>query len=190
MNRWLGLALISLGVSTPLQAASLSLDAHEIGSKETYRSHWEIWGSYDRSYVRGKQILVTVRDLSRKAASCKISVYFIAQPAPGAKRFIYDLQEFTPEFRGRLEMSAPIQARDLRARVRYLAPFGTIYGKGATIDGWIVVGSSDDGVFGIKASSQTLLEIAQEHERQPQSLGQMIAEYDTAISQRSQRSRN
>ena len=60
---------------------SLSLDAHEIGTADGYQSYWEAdLGSYDRDYSRGKRILVTIRDFSRKVPKCQIDVYFIARP--------------------------------------------------------------------------------------------------------------
>ena len=139
-------------------AGSLSLDAHEIGTKDSFQSYWEDWGgSYDREYARGKRILVTVRDFSRKAAQCDITVYFIAHPVfDPERRFIYDRKEFPVRFRGRLEMSGPVAAADLHARILNIAGFAR-HGRGAEMDGWIVIGEVRGQVFDAKASSPTLL---------------------------------
>jgi hypothetical protein len=167
-----------------VNAASLSLESHEIGTRDTFQSHWETdWGSYDRDYARGKRILVTVRDFSRKVPSCDVAVYFIARPLfTAAGRFIYDRKEFSPQFRGRLEISGPVSSQDLHARILNLAALGQKYGSGAEMDGWIVVGKLEGRVFDIRASSQTLLEIAHENPRQPESLRQMIADYEKVVA--------
>jgi hypothetical protein len=162
------------------------LEAHEIGTKDGFHSNWETdWGSYDRDYVRGKCILVTVRDFSRKTPRCQIAVYFIARPVFDPNfRFIYDRKEFSPEFRGRIDVTGPVAAQDLRARIVNLALSGERYGKGADMDGWIVIGKLGDSVFDIRASSQTLLEIAQNNDRQTQTLTQMVADYERAVAKK------
>jgi hypothetical protein len=169
-------------VCVPLYAGSLSLDAHEIGTDDSYRSNWETdWGSYDREYHRGKRILVTVRDFSRKVPACDISVYFIAHPMFNPSiHFIYDRKEFSPQFRGRIEVVGPVDAGELKARVLNLAALGERYGSGADLDGWIVIGKFNGRVFDVRASNQTLLEIAQTNPRQSQTLTQMVAEYEKA----------
>src|SRR5947207_3250044 len=98
------LATISLN---SLQAGTLSLEAHEIGTGDARTSLWETdYGSYDRDFSRSKKILVTLHNLSRKPASFAVTVYFIARPtvAPGAQGydpralFIYDRREHSSEF--------------------------------------------------------------------------------------------
>ncbi|GEM_PF-6625412 len=142
-------------------AGSLSLDAHEIGTKDSFQSYWEDWGgSYDRDYARGKRVLVTVRDFSRKVPQCDVTVYFVAHPVFDPQhRFIYDRKEFPVRFRGRLEASGPVSASDLHARIVNIVGFAR-YGRGAEMDGWIVIGEVNGQVFDVKASGPTLLEIA------------------------------
>jgi hypothetical protein len=164
------------------RVSALSLDAHEIGTADGFRSYWETdWGSYDRDYARGKRILVTIHDFSRKIQKCEINVYFIARPLFTQNvHFIYDRKRFFPELRGRIEVSGPVGAADLHARILNLAALGERYGNGADMDGWIVVGKLRDRVFGIRASSQTLLEIAEASPRQAENLAKMIADYERA----------
>jgi len=159
---------------------SLSLDAHEIGTADGYQSYWETdWGSYDREYARGKRILVTIHDVSRKVPRCQVDVYFIARPLfRPYGRFIYDHRRLFPQLRGRLEVSGPVAARDLHARMLNLALLGRQYGRGADMDGWIVVGKVGDGVFGMRASSQTLLAIAQNDSRRNETLADLIEHYN------------
>lgn len=161
-------------------AGSLSLEAHEIGSQGISHSNWETdWGSYDRTYTNGKRLLVTVRDMSQRIASCDVAVYFIAHPAfRPTLRFIYDRQSFSPQFRGRTEISGPVNAQSLHSRIQNYATLGETYSSGADFDGWVVVGRSNGEIFDVKASSQTLLEIAQENPRQQQSLAKMVATYE------------
>jgi hypothetical protein len=159
---------------------SLSLDAHEIGTADGYQSYWETdWGSYDRDYSRGKRILVTIRDFSRKVPKCQIDVYFIARPLfQPYQHFIYDHRRLFPQLRGRLEVSGPVAARDLHARMLNLAALGEQYGRGADMDGWIVVGKAGDRVFGMRASSQALLAIAQNDSGQNETLSDLIEQYN------------
>src|SRR4051812_22556539 len=183
MRAMISLVAISLSCVVA-QGGSLSLEAHEIGTKDTFRSFWESdWGSYDRDYARGKRLLVTVRDFSRKIPECLISVYFIARQinAPD-QRFIYHRKEFTVHFRGRIEVAGPVDAPDLRARIVNLAEYGTRFVKGADMDGWIVIGRvNEDQVFDVRASSQTLLEIAHENPRQAQTLNHLISDYEDIL---------
>lgn len=160
---------------------SLSLDAHEIGTADSYQSYWETdWGSYDRNYARGKRILVTIHDLSRKVPKCQIDVYFIARPLfTPSVHFIYDHRRLYPHLRARLETSGPLGARELRARMVNLAALGRRYGRGADMDGWIVIARVGERVFGVRASSQTLLDIAQNESRANETLKDLIAQYDS-----------
>ena len=177
---------VVLALAVSVRAGSLSLEAHEIGTNDSFHSNWQTdWGSYDRTYHRGKRILVTVRDFSRKIPMCDISVYFVAHQVFNSNdRFIYDRKEFSPQFRGRIEISGPVDAAELRARIVNLAGLGQVYGSGADLDGWIVVGKVDNRIFDIRASNQTLLEIAQGNERQAQSLAEMIGDYEKALGRR------
>jgi hypothetical protein len=163
-------------------ARSLSLDAHEIGTADGYQSYWETdWGSYDREYARGKRILVTIHDVSRKVPKCQIDVYFIARPLfQPYSHFIYDHRRLFPQLRGRLEIKGPVAAHDLHARMVNLAALGRQYGRGADMDGWIVIGKVGGRVFGIHASSQTLLAVAQNDSRQNETLSDLIAQYNSA----------
>jgi len=156
------------------------LEAYEIGTADGFQSYWETdWGSYDSDYARGKRILVTIRDFSRKIQKCEVNVYFIARPVFNPNvHFIYDHRQFFPEFRGRIELSGPVDAGDLHARILNLAPLGPRYGRRADMDGWIVVGKLQNRIFDIRASSQTLLEIAQENPRQTESFTSMISDYE------------
>ena len=163
----------------PPHFQSLSISAHEIGTADSYQSYWEAdWGSYDRDYARGKRILVTIHDTSRKIPKCQIDVYFIGRPVfDPATHFIYDHRRLFPHLRGRLEINGPVAAVDLHARITNLATLGRSYGGGADMDGWIVIGSVDGQVFGVAASSRTLEAIAREDPSAPERLSDLINGY-------------
>jgi hypothetical protein len=186
LKKAIAVRLVCLSLCASVHAGSLSLDAHETGTDNSFHSNWETdWGSYDREYHRGKRIVVTVRDFSRKLASCDVSVYFVAHPLFNPNvRFIYDRKQFSPEFRGRIEVAGPVDAAELKARVTNYALLREQYGTGADLDGWIVIGRYNGQVFDIRASSQTLLEIAQANPRQSQTLSQMIEDYERTSSKR------
>jgi hypothetical protein len=61
---------------------------------------------------------------------------------------------------------------------------GAKYVAGADIDGWIVVGEVNGQSFQIRASNQTLLEMAQGNPRQTDSLAAMIADYEKATKRK------
>jgi hypothetical protein len=123
--------------SARARASDLSLEAHEISSGNPFESNWETsWGSYDRSYSYGKRLLITVRDLARRALFCDVDVYFIGRPVfDASSRFIYDRKSFRPQFRGRIEISGPVGAADLHSRIQSYAALGEKYGSGADFDG-------------------------------------------------------
>jgi len=174
-------AAIASGSSQTFRAASLSLEAKEVGTGISTQRNWETdYGSYDRDYRKRKQISITVRDLSRKAPPLVAQVYFIARPLNGAPRFIYSQSALPVDLAGRIEATAAIAAPDLKSSVQNYAALGRKYVAGADIDGWIVVGEVNGQPFGIRASSQTLLEIAQGNPRQRESLAGLIREYEDA----------
>jgi hypothetical protein len=160
------LSTISL---SSLQASTLSLEAHEIGTGDARISLWETdYGSYDRDLSRSKKILVTLHNLSRKPAPFAVTVYFIAKPtiAPGAQGydpralFIYDRSEHAGEFHNELELAGTFASRVLTANVQHYQALGVEAAAGSDMIGWIVVGWSDGQRFGVAASSQELLQIA------------------------------
>ena len=73
---------------------------------------------------------------------------------------------------------APVAAHDLHARMINLSALGQQYERGADMDGWIVVGKVGDRVFGIRASSQTLLALAQNDSRQDETLAGLVDQYN------------
>lgn len=84
------------------------------------------------------------------------------------------------DLKGRLEVIVDVVAPDLKSSVQNYAALGRRYVAGADIDGRIVVGEYDRQAFQVRASSQTLLEIAQGSPRQSVLLAAMIADYQKA----------
>src|SRR5205807_2457390 len=151
-------------------AGSLSLEAHEIGTGAATYTNWaDDYGGFNREYSRSTQILVTVHDLSRKATSFDVTVYFIARATvpPGdvgrivAHPFIYDRAETSQRLNGALEAKGTFPSRRLAASAQNYPLLGQSYASGADMEGWIVIGRSEGREFGLCASSQTLLAIAQ-----------------------------
>ncbi len=163
----------------------LSLEAHEVGTGDAQISNWETnYGSYDRDFNRSKKVLVTLHNVSRKPAPFAITVYFIAKPtiAPGSigsdarALFIYDRREHAGEFGRDLEIRGAFSSRTLGANITHYQLAGVEYASGADMIGWIVVGYSQGQRFGVAASSQELLQVANGQSRQ--SFEQMIAAYE------------
>jgi hypothetical protein len=95
--------------------SSLNLEAHETGTGVSTQTKWEDgYGGYDRDYLQHKKIIVTVRDLSRKAPRLVAHVYFIARPLNGAPRFIYAQLELPIDLKGQLEATAEVGSPDLK----------------------------------------------------------------------------
>jgi hypothetical protein len=173
------LSIISL---SPVQAGTLSLEAHETGTGDARISLWETnYGSYDRDFSRSKRILVTLRNISRKPAAFAVTVYFIAKPtvAPSAQGydpralFIYDRGEHAGEFHNELELSGAFSSRVLSANVQHYQALGVESASGSDMIGWIVVGWSNGQRFGVATSSQELLQTAN-----TSALESMIAVYE------------
>jgi hypothetical protein len=166
-----------------LEAGTLSLEAHEIGTGDARVSRWETdYGSYNRDFHRAKKILLTLHNLSRKPAPFAVTVYFIAKPAvaPSAQGydpralFIYDRGEHAGEFHDELELSGAFPSRILNANVRHYATApGLDSASGSDMIGWIAVGWSNGQRFGVAASSQELLQIGNSS-----ALESMVAIYD------------
>ena len=170
-------------------AGSLSLDAHEVGTGSvTYTNWYDDWGGYNRDFYRSKRILVTVHDMSRKSSGFDLIVYFIARPAVPPNKigmvtaypFIYDRAETSQKLNGLLEVKGTFPSRTLAANTQNYPLIGEGYASGADMDGWIVIGKSQGFEFGVCASNQTLLEIAQGNPRQHESFAAMVDAYDKA----------
>lgn len=183
-------ALISFTITVSaaaqtFQPSSLNLEAHETGTGVLTQSKWETGhGSYGRDYRQRKKIVVTIRDLSRKAPPLIAHVYFVARPLNGEPKFIYGHSELPIDLGGQLEASADVVAPDLKSSVQNYATRGKQNVAGAEINGWIVVGECNKQPFLVRASNQTLLEIAQGNPRQSSSLPAMIADYQKATHAR------
>jgi hypothetical protein len=176
--------LLVIGASSGY-AGSLSLEAHEIGTGSATYTNWaDDYGGFDRDYSRSKEILVTVHDLSRNAASFDITVYFIARPTvpPAdvgqviAHPFVYDRIETSQNLNGALEVKGTFPSRTLAANAQNYPLIGRSHASGADMDGWIVIGISEGREFGVCASSQTLLAIAQG--RSDESFAEMVRQYE------------
>jgi hypothetical protein len=166
-------------VSQTFRSSSLNLEAHETGTGVATQTRWrDNYGGYDRDYRQRKKIIVTVRDLSRKAPPIVARVYFVARPLNGAQRFIYAQRELPINLNGQLEISADVGSPDLKSSVQSYPLLGAKYVAGADIDGWIVVGEVNGQTFQVRAANQNLLEIAQGNARQRDSFQEMIADYD------------
>src|SRR5690349_21487451 len=161
---------LSATVLSSAEAGALSLEAHEIGTGDARISLWETdYGSYDRDFSRSKRILVTLHNLSRKPSPFAVTVYFIAKPtvAPTAQGydqralFVYDRREHAGEFYNEIELSGAFSSRALGANVKHYQALGVESASGSDMIGWIVLGWSNGERFGVAASSQELLRIAE-----------------------------
>jgi len=160
---------LSTTVLSSAEAGALSVEAHEIGTGDARVSLWETdYGSYDRDFSRSKKILVTLHNLSRKPTPFAVTVYFIAKPtvAPSAQvydsraLFIYDRGEHAGEFHNQIELSGAFSSRVLSANVQHYEALGVESASGSDMIGWIVIGWSNGQRFGVAASGQELLQIA------------------------------
>jgi hypothetical protein len=143
-------------------ARSLTLEANEVGTGVQIIHYWETdWGSYDRDYIDSKKLRILVRDVSRKVAAADVDVYFVAQPMPSGARFIYAHHHELVKMNGLIDAEGAVVAPDIKSRVLNLEALRERYSSGAEHDGWIVIGSYGGQRFGVRASSQTLLDIAQ-----------------------------
>src|SRR5438105_3902936 len=157
----LAIALGALAIVSSANAGALSLEAHETGTGDARISNWETdWGSYDRDFSRSKKIAVTLHNMSRKPAPFAITVYFIAKPtvAPSqsgydARRlFIYDRKEHAGEFHNEIELSGAFASRNLKSNVEHYEVLGVESASGDDMIGWVVLGYSNGGIFGLAAS--------------------------------------
>ena len=163
-------AFLSTTIVGSAEGGALSLEAHEIGTGDARVSLWETdYGSYDRDFSRSKKILVTLHNLSRKPAPFAVTVYFIAKPtvAPSTQGydqralFVYDRREHAGEFHNEIELNGAFSSRVLSANVQHYQALGIESASGSDMIGWIVVGWSNGQRFGVAASSQELLGIAE-----------------------------
>ncbi len=183
--RGLALALYAVAIASPANAGGLSLEAHEIGTGDARISNWEAdWGSYDRDFSRSKKIAITLHNMSRKPAPFAVTVCFIAKPtvAPNqigydARRlFIYDRKEHAGEFHNEIELIGAFASRNLKSNVQHYEALGVDSASGDDMIGWVVLGYSNGDIFGVAASSQELLQLAQGQSYL--SFQKLIAEYE------------
>jgi hypothetical protein len=158
------------------RAGAQSLEAHEVGTGDSTMHNWETtWGSYDRDHHQTKNLRITVRDVTRQVREAQVLVYFVARPLPTGNRFIYSHRSLPVVFGNRMEITGEIPAPSIKSNEQNYALSGRRCSSGAVMDGWIVIGRVGSHVFDARASSQTLLDIAQDNGRQPESLQAMIA---------------
>ena len=141
--------------------ASFSLEAREVGTGSTGYTSWRTdYGSYDRTTVQNKRILVEVRDLRRTSADCTADVYFVGSSAQMPGLFIYAHEPVELKMSGGIAAQATVAAPAIAERVLNLEALRRRYARGARMEGWFVVGRVGEQVFGVKgplASSATTL---------------------------------
>lgn len=178
-------ALIFLALASTATAGSLSLEAHEVGTQDERISNWETdYGSYNRDSIRSKKILVTLHNLSRKPVPFAVTVYFIGKPtvAPNSigydRRifFIYDRREHAGEFHDEIELKGTFSSHAVASNVTHYEALGVESASGADMIGWIAIGYSEGHYFGVAASNQELLQLAEG--KSHQSFDKMIADYE------------
>jgi hypothetical protein len=161
----------------PGNIGSLSIDAHESGTVSTFDVFWQTdWGSYDRNNNQAKKLLVSVHDLSRKISRVDVEIFFIALDVATGKWLIYQRADIPVEMKGLIEVKGYVQSPLIKLNEQNYAALGQYYAKGLRMIGWIVRGKFNGHVFQVRASDQTLLEIAQGNPRQSLTLERLISE--------------
>lgn len=175
------LTLLALPVHAQLpKPSSLSLEAKEVATAVNTQHNWKTdYGSYDRDLKKRMSIEVTVRDFSRKSPPATARVYFIARPLQGGSRFIYAQRDLPIAFGGQIDVTARVDAPDLKSSVLNLAALRERYVSGGEIEGWVVAGEVDGRIFQVKASRQPLLDLVL-RPNHPESLPVLIAEFEKA----------
>jgi hypothetical protein len=186
-GRIFALAALTLLGSLPARAQlpgnirSLSIDAHETGTVSTFDILWQTdWGSYDRDNHQAKKLLVSVHDMSRKIPLVDVEIFFIARNVGNGKWLIYKRADIPVEMKGLIEVKGYVQSPLIKLNEQNYAALGQQYASGLQMIGWVVRGKFNGQIFQVRASDQTLLEIAQANPRQPITLEALIAEYEKA----------
>jgi hypothetical protein len=178
------LGSLSAQAQLPGNIRSLSIDAHESGTVSSFDILWQTdWGSYDRDNHQAKKLLVSVHDLSRKIPRVDVEIFFVARNLGTGKWLIYKRANIPVEMQGLIEVQGYVQSPLIKLNEKNYAALGQHYASGLQMIGWIVRGKFNGQVFQVRASDQTLLEIAQGNPRQPISLESLIAESDKETSQ-------
>jgi hypothetical protein len=165
----------------PGDIRSLSIDAHESGTVSTYDVFWQTdWGSYDRDNNQAKKLLVSVHDLSRKIPKVDVEIFFIARNLGKGEWLIYKRANIPIEMKRLIEVKGYVQSPLIKMNEQNYAALGQRYASGLQMMGWIVRGKFNGQIFQVRASDQTLLEIAQANPRQPITLEALITEYEKA----------
>jgi hypothetical protein len=172
---------LSAQAQSPGNIRSLSLEAHESGTVSTFDIHWQTdWGSYDRDNYQAKKLLISVHDLSRKVPKVDVEIFFIARNLGTREWLIYKRADVPVEMKGLIEVKGYVQSPVIKLNEQNYAALGQRYASGLQMSGWIVRGKLNGQIFQVRASDQTLLEIAQGNPRQPVSLESLIAESERA----------
>ena len=161
--------------------AHFSLDAHETGSGRAVEHNWETnYGSYDRNFYAGKRLFVSIHDLARSSARCVAEVNFIARTLADHTLCIYDRRLIRLNMEGGIEVKGEVDAPELKSNVQNYAALRQRYVSGAEIFGWVVVGKVGPQAFGMRASNQTLQDIASD----PKTWDSSIEDYDKSFDER------
>ena len=179
------LGSLSAHAQLPGKIRSLSIDAHESGTVSTFDIFWQTdWGSYDRDNRQAKKLLVSVHDLSRKIPRVDVEIFFIARNLGSGEWLIYKRADIPVEMKGQIEVKGYVQSPVIKLNEKNYAALGQRYTSGLQMIGWIVRGKFNGQIFQVRASDQTLLEIAQNNPRQPITFESLIAESEQQTRKR------
>jgi hypothetical protein len=121
-----------------------------------------------------KKIVITVKNSARTAGPIAVHIYFVGK-GPKGERFIYGDADLSVNLRGAPQASATVDVPELKSDPNRRAPKGFVLAGIGTKEGWIGLAQTQGRTFATKASTASLLEVAQGKSKD--SLPAMISEY-------------
>lgn len=165
---------------TPLRDTASPLVASERGPENCYiqvrnvesaleiQRYWETsWGSYDRDHYGRLVLNIRLGTVGNTEGEMKIQWYWIGRKLKNIQQlFVYGKGERTVLVPAKYFTECYAAAPLLKSHTLNLAALGERYVSGAQHEGWIVCATDPaDHVLAEKASSESLLNLFNDHER-------------------------
>jgi hypothetical protein len=154
---FLTLGLLAANGQAPAGSKSVLLEAVEAAGDATTLNNWRsIYGSVSKTQATSRELGITVRNMSALPGEFDIEWYFVAKPAAGTRRFLYDKGEKHVSLKPSAFEKFAVESRELTNH-RYNSAFsGYSYKSGDKSDGWILRARVGEEIVRVKASNPQL----------------------------------
>jgi len=157
-----------------LKPPPISMDVKETGTAKLKTVDWSTsYGSYDVAYYRDKDISVEVRNVGREPVKAVVTVYLVGKSLATDGRHILSRRALPFDLRPISTETQSMRSEGVDSSILNLSALGERWVSGSKLEGWMAVAIIDGQIVLSRASTPTLVRIAEGDE-----LAKLVADFE------------